>query len=194
MRLPLLIPALTLIALALAGASTPAAVSAGGHLEQEAREIAKLLRCPICQNLSVADSPSPLAQQMREIIRDQLAAGQPREAILAYFVERYGEEVLLDPPKQGFSGLLWWATLGMVVGGAALVTLLLRQWLRQRSVAAPPVFALPEAELRAYEALVEQAVGDAQGGAVTGRGRAEQAPPPEASQAAAVRAEGRQGW
>lgn len=146
---------LLVLSLALLTMGVPGGALAEGHVEQEARAIARLLKCPVCQNLSVADSPAPLAQQMRQLIRQRLEAGQSREAILAYFVGRYGEEVLLDPPKAGFNGLLWWGAAAMPLGGLLLVALRLRRWLRQRP-AAPAEAPLSEAERRAYEALLER--------------------------------------
>ncbi|MGH7256720.1 MAG: cytochrome c-type biogenesis protein, partial [Nitrospirales bacterium] len=62
-------------------------------LEEQARIIASDLRCPVCQNLSVADSPSELARQMRDLIREQLREGKSPEEIKAYFVSKYGEWV-----------------------------------------------------------------------------------------------------
>ncbi|MBI4491661.1 MAG: cytochrome c-type biogenesis protein CcmH [Chloroflexi bacterium] len=144
------------LALALLAASGPGVALADSHLEREAWEIARLLRCPICQNLSVADSPSQLAQQMRDLIRKQLEAGQTREAILTYFVERSGEEVLLDPPRTGFSQVIWWGAAAIPLGGAALVALLLRRWLRRRAPDPGPELGLSQEELQEYEAVLER--------------------------------------
>src|SRR5579884_598364 len=87
-------------------------------LDTQARALAAELRCPVCQNLSAADSPSELAAQMRSVIRAKLAAGETRDAILDYFVERYGEDVLLDPPARGFDLLLYAGPLAL--GGLAI--------------------------------------------------------------------------
>src|SRR5262249_24497297 len=65
------------------------------------------LRCVVCQNLSVADSPSEMAQQMRAIVREQLEAGKSPEQIKEFFVSKYGEWVLLKPKTSGVSLLLW---------------------------------------------------------------------------------------
>ncbi len=143
------------VTLALLAVVLPTGALADGHLAQEARDIGKLLKCPVCQNLSVADSPSQLAQQMRDLILERLEGGQSREAILAYFVERYGEEVLLDPPKAGFGQLVWWGALGIPLGGAILLAVMLRGWLRRHDTAAPGV-DLSEAESEEYEELLER--------------------------------------
>ena len=76
-------------------------------IEDEARGIARELACPVCQGLSVADSPAPLAGEMRELIRSKLTAGETREQILSYFAERYGDAVLLSPPRTGFTAVAW---------------------------------------------------------------------------------------
>ena len=135
----------------------PPVAFADGHLDREAQEIAKQLKCPVCQNLSVADSPSPLAEQMRESIRERLAAGQSREEILAYFTERYGEEVRLDPPKTGFSQVIWWGPAVILIGGAGAVAYVFQRRLRRRNDGADglPRPALSESELRQYEAFLE---------------------------------------
>lgn len=124
--------ALGLIALVVALWATPLTVRAEGPYEREMWEIARRLQCPVCQNLSVLDSPSPLAAEMRAIILEKLQAGESREQIIGYFVERYGEGVLLEPPKHGFSLLVWVVPALLVVGGGVLVGRTLQQWVRQR--------------------------------------------------------------
>ena len=105
---------------------------ADGPLDAEARAIARSLLCPICENLSVLDSPSPLAQQMRGIIQEKLSAGESREQIIQYFVDRYGEGVLMEPPKHGFSLLVWLGPVLVAMAGVAILSLTLRRWLQQR--------------------------------------------------------------
>lgn len=100
-------------------------------LEQEVRRIASLLRCPVCQNLSVADSPSELAQEMRELIKERLLKGESREEVIAYFVSKYGEWVLLAPPKRGFNLFIWLLPFLAVLGGLGGILILLRRWVRR---------------------------------------------------------------
>jgi cytochrome c-type biogenesis protein CcmH len=69
-----------------------------------------------------------MARQMRDLIRERLAAGDRPEQVMAYFVQRYGEWVLLAPPARGLNLLLWLAPFGAVVVGLALVVTLARRW------------------------------------------------------------------
>jgi cytochrome c-type biogenesis protein CcmH len=128
--------------LLLAGAVTVivvAAFVAGGSddrvrtTDDRVHEIAAGLRCPVCQNLSVADSPSRLAGEMRAEIATKLAAGQTPEQIRAFFVDRYGEWVLLAPTKRGLN-LLPWAVpvIGVIVGAALWFALVRRRPERER--------------------------------------------------------------
>jgi cytochrome c-type biogenesis protein CcmH len=105
--------------------------------EEIVHEVAAKLRCVVCQNLSVADSPSEMASQMRAIIRERLAAGESPEAVQRYFVDRYGEWILLEPPRRGFNLLVWLLPFAFVVAGLASVVVLVRRWTRRR-VASPP--------------------------------------------------------
>lgn len=75
--------------------------------DEDVRSVAETLRCPSCVGESAADSTAPLAAGMREVIGDQLAAGRTSDEIRAWFAARYGEEVLLDPPRRGAGWLLW---------------------------------------------------------------------------------------
>jgi cytochrome c-type biogenesis protein CcmH len=91
-------------------------------------EVAAQLRCVVCQNLSVADSPSEVAQQMRVIIRERLAAGESPAQITQYFVEKYGEWILLSPRRSGFNLLVWGFPIVAIAGGLIVFALLLRRW------------------------------------------------------------------
>ena len=96
-----------------------------------AYQIASELRCVVCQNLSVADSPSEMAAQMRTIVRERLAAGDSPEQVREYFVARYGEWILLAPRRRGFNLLVWGFPIAAVVVGLAVVAVLLRRWTRR---------------------------------------------------------------
>jgi len=99
------------------------AVGTGG--EDPVREVAAGLRCPACQGESVADSRSPIAAAMRQVVADQLAQGRDRAEIRRWFVQRYGPEVLTEPPAHGATALLWAVPALTLLGAgyAALRTL-----------------------------------------------------------------------
>jgi cytochrome c-type biogenesis protein CcmH len=98
----------------------------GAALESRAKEVAGLLRCPVCQGLSVADSPSTMASNMRAQVKDLLAAGYDDEQILAYFERSYGEFVRLKPPLRGVNWLVWLAPVAGLLLGAAVIAWVLR--------------------------------------------------------------------
>ena len=123
-----------------AAQSPPAAAPApaAAHVnEQTVHDIASQLRCVVCQSLSVADSPSETATQMRGIIRERLAAGESPEQVRASFVEKYGDWILLSPPKSGFTLLVWVVPyIGLGIG-LVLVAVLVRRWTRAPRAAVP---------------------------------------------------------
>lgn len=99
-------------------------------LEAKTSAVAAQLRCPVCQGLSIQDSPSELSQQGRTLVRDQLRAGKTPEEVKAYFVSRYGEWILLEPKPQGFNLLVYALPALLVVGGIGAIVLLVRRWTR----------------------------------------------------------------
>ncbi len=107
------------------------------EVDLRAQRIASKLRCPVCQNESVADSPSELSAQMRTLIRDKLAAGETDDQIIRYFVSRYGEWILLEPPRQGVLWFVWLAPAVALLGGGVLVIAYLRRTVRPRPTVNP---------------------------------------------------------
>ena len=83
--------------------------------------LARGLRCPVCQGLSVADSQSEAALAMKGRIRELVAAGYADDQIEDYFVDRYGTWVLLEPPTEGRFWLLWLGPVALVLGGGVAV-------------------------------------------------------------------------
>lgn len=100
----------------------------GPALEQRTQEIASGLRCPVCQGLSIADSPSEMAVNMKAEVRSMVAKGYTREQIETYFVRSYGEFVLLEPKFQGVTALVWILPVAALLLGAFAVWRVLRRW------------------------------------------------------------------
>jgi cytochrome c-type biogenesis protein CcmH len=124
----------------------------GMALESKAKQIAQLLRCPVCQGLSVADSPSSMATNIRGQVRELVAAGYEQEQILAYFERSYGEFVRLEPALRGVNWLVWLAPILGLLAGAAVVAWALG---RQRTPSEPPAAAAGGAELPGRTTLPE---------------------------------------
>jgi cytochrome c-type biogenesis protein CcmH len=129
--------ALALLVIAVTGNAAAQSVPRGID-EQQVYEVASQLRCVVCQNLSVADSPSEMASQMRAIVRERLAAGETPTQVRQYFVERYGDWILLAPPRRGFTLLVWLAPLVAVAAGIGIVAVLVVRWTRRRPRTGPP--------------------------------------------------------
>lgn len=99
-------------------------------LEARARDISKHLRCVVCQNQSIDDSTAPLARDLRLIIRERLVAGDSNQEVIAFVVERYGDFVLLKPPFQRDTYLLWFGPALILLGGGALIIYYYRKVLK----------------------------------------------------------------
>ena len=104
-------------------------------LDDQTRAIATELRCVVCQNLSVADSPSEMAQQMRAIVREQVQAGKSPDQIKDFFVSKYGEWVLLKPKTTGFSALLWILPYVVLILGVIVALWFVRRWVATKKSA-----------------------------------------------------------
>lgn len=89
---------------------------------QETLRISDELECPICEGQSVAYSNSMLATEMKAEVRRQIEAGATEVEIKQYFVDRYGEMVLREPPRTGFNQILW--LMPFIAIGAGVLVLL----------------------------------------------------------------------
>lgn len=127
-------------------------------LDDKVQEIGKVIQCPVCQGISVTDSPSELAGQMRALIRKKLEAGETRDQIVAYFVDRYGEGILLEPPKQGLSLGIWAAPFIALALGAVIVFFAVRSWARGRQSELKDLPGVSAEELRQYQERVQREV------------------------------------
>ncbi len=98
-------------------------------LEGRARDISQDLRCLVCQNQSIDDSNADLAKDLRVIVRERLVAGDSNAQVKAYLVERYGNYVLLKPPVNLQTVLLWVGPLIILIFAIFAVFL----WYRKRA-------------------------------------------------------------
>ncbi len=121
MRRIALILGLMLLATPGARAVQPDEILPNAALEQRARSISGGLRCLVCQNQSIDDSDAPLARDLRILVRERLVAGDDDKAVVDFVVARYGDFVLLRPPLNAHTLLLWGAPFLIFLAGAAFV-------------------------------------------------------------------------
>ena len=142
----LLIGALSGLASAPARAVRPDEMLADPALEARARAISQELRCLVCQNQSIDDSNADLAHDLRVLVRERLKAGDSDRQVVAYIVRRYGQFVLLKPPLEPATYLLWFSPAAILLLGAAGAVVYLR---RRRAAAetAPPLSEVEAARL-----------------------------------------------
>lgn len=105
----------------LLGVAVAGLVFGTGQPTDRAYELEQRLRCPVCKSVSIAESMSDTAVAMRATVDDQIEAGRSDQEIIAYFTERYGDWVLLDPPTGGATLPLWLIPLGVAAVAVVLV-------------------------------------------------------------------------
>jgi len=130
----------------------PDEILADSALEARARHISAGLRCLVCQNQSIDDSNAPLARDLRILVRERLEAGDSDAQVMRYIEDRYGEFVLLRPPVNVRTLLLWLAPLLVLL---AAIWIAARAVMRRPSGSAP-VAALSEAEEDKLRGLLQE--------------------------------------
>ncbi len=123
----LIAAAILLGAMQAALAVEPNEMLANPALEARAEAIGKQLRCLVCQNESIEDSGADLAHDLRLLIRERLKAGDSDAQVVKYVTDRYGAFVLLKPPVEPATYLLWFSPFAILVLGAAGAWLYLRR-------------------------------------------------------------------
>jgi len=106
-------------------------------IERKMLDIAEKLRCTVCQNQPVAESRSELATDMKDLITEKLKQGRSEQEIIQYFVDRYGDYVLLEPPQSG-NGALLWIMPPMLLLLAVLAAVLMMKSRREKLAFTPP--------------------------------------------------------
>jgi cytochrome c-type biogenesis protein CcmH len=97
------------------------------EVEKRTAALAAELRCLVCQNQTLADSNAPLAVDLRNQIREQIAAGKSEQDVLDFMVARYGDFVLYRPPLKASTIALWVGPFVLLVAGAFLLYRMIRR-------------------------------------------------------------------
>lgn len=139
----LIIAAVLAVAVAVAWSARPQPVTEADRVDRIAAE----LRCPVCQGLSVEDSPSDTARSMKALVATRVAEGRTDDEIRAEFQRSYGDWILLSPPLLSGSGLVWLAPIAVVIAGALFA-------LDRTRAPAVPVAEPTANEVRELRALV----------------------------------------
>jgi cytochrome c-type biogenesis protein CcmH len=92
--------------------------------EDRVQAVGKMLRCPVCQGVSIADSPSSMARAQLDKVRELVKEGRSDSEIYGFFVARYGEWILMEPTKTGLNAVLWVGPVALLLLGVAIVLLL----------------------------------------------------------------------
>jgi cytochrome c-type biogenesis protein CcmH len=120
-------------------------------LDIQVREIAKTLRCTVCQTENIWESGAPLAQQMRGVVRERLKLGHSPEDIKEYFLSRYGDYIMMQPPAHGVNWLLWLGPFILLLGGGLFLYKEISGWVR--STPATPTAPPPPLDEQARQRL-----------------------------------------
>lgn len=127
------------------------------EISRKAEAIYWKLNCPVCAGQNVAESNSPVAKEMRSLVREMLREGKSEQQILDYFVQRYGESILAVPPARGVNRLLWWLPVFVLAGGGAVLFGFYRFVRRQASLdEGTPTLPPPEVREKIQQLLSEE--------------------------------------
>jgi cytochrome c-type biogenesis protein CcmH len=130
----------------------PDEVLSDANLEARARALSRELRCMVCQNQSIDDSDAPLARDLRVLVRERLTKGDSDDQVMDFLVSRYGEFVLLKPPFEWHTAILWLTPLFAVLVGA----LAMLAAIRRRRIAAPAPLPLDADEERRLREVLDK--------------------------------------
>jgi len=131
----------------------------GYPTDDDVNQVAKQLYCPVCPNTPLDVCETKACQDWRAQIKDQLSAGWTDEQVIQYFVAQYGERVLAEPRRSGFTSFVWLLPVLAVAIGLVIVVQVLRGWKARRVApviradSAPPADIPPEVLKRLEEEL-----------------------------------------
>ncbi|HLO14538.1 MAG TPA: cytochrome c-type biogenesis protein [Anaerolineales bacterium] len=126
--------------------------------DNDVNRVAKKLYCPVCPNTPLDVCETKACEDWRTQIRDQLSRGWTDQQIIDYFVTQFGERVLAEPQRKGFTSLVWFLPLIVVLVGWGIVYEILRNWRKQKPTSAPVISLpeIPEAVLKKIEREIQE--------------------------------------
>ena len=130
----------------------------GGPTDNDVNRVAKQLYSPVCPNTPLDVCETKACEDWRAQIRDQLAEGWTDQEVIDYFVAQYGERVLAEPQRKGFTSLVWFLPLIVVLVGLGIVYEILRNWRKQKPAIVPTrsLTEIPEAVLKRIEHEIQE--------------------------------------
>lgn len=134
-------------------AMQPDEVLADPELEARARDLSKVLRCPVCQSENIDESNAEVSRDLRILVRERLLAGDSDSEVLDYVTDRYGEYVLFQPDASGGNLILWLAGPVMLLAGLGIGFSFLRG---RRPGSEPPIEVLDAAEQRRLDEILDK--------------------------------------
>ena len=139
-----------------ARAVNPSEVLVDPALEARARHISKGLRCLVCQNQSIDDSDASLAKDLRVLVRERITAGDSNDQVEAYVVSRYGDFVLLKPPFNMTTLVLWLSPLLFIVCGTIAIIVFFRREKKATATFTPTALPLTDTEKKQVTKLLKE--------------------------------------
>jgi cytochrome c-type biogenesis protein CcmH len=127
----------------------------GAALDSRTQAVGSMVRCPVCQGLSIADSPSEMAVNMKRQVRELLSRGFSEDQILDYFEHSYGQFVLLKPKFRGVTSFVWTLPVLVLILGVGIVFMKMRK-LDTPGAPPPPPPSADDDYLERVRAMVKQ--------------------------------------
>lgn len=130
----------------------------GDPTDNDVNRIAKQLYCPVCPNTPLDVCETKACEDWRAQIRDQLSEGWTDQQVIDYFVAQYGERVLAEPQRKGFTSLVWFLPLIAVLLGLGIVYEILKNWRKQKTapVTSIPLPQIPDEILKKIEREIRE--------------------------------------
>ena len=132
----------------MAGAVEPDEMLDNPVLEARAREISRYLRCLVCQNETIDESSADLAKDLRLLVRERLVVGDTNDQVIQYIVDRYGDFVLLKPPMQSNTLILWFGPATLLIVALLSITAFYRRAQRNSQGGVPELTDEEQKRLR----------------------------------------------